>query len=838
MNRVVFLHAIVTRSRPSCPNPGGAVVNRTDGSGRHIYPYFGQSCTGPADCGQCFLDDTCSCQSGCCAPTGGIVGGYVCLNQSDFAAGGCDLTDVGSGKTIAELSAICDGKRAEGCHGFNNNGYLKRCVRGSCGAVVQTLGGHPRLVSCFRADTPLDQARPPGCAPPGPPAPRPGPSGETPYGGRCSVTASRPECTCSGIHPPFGPPRAGPVPLQPDVHFPVSERAERAALITPTLQSIGAAAASAVLQNPATGATATASVGGAVWGWSVMHIAGAGQQPGNYVVLEQAFVHWAELVYVFKGPNPRPALPIRKPVGQLHTIVEPVYALAEKVDPDYFCRQDIDPTDWLAKLAANMSVGGEEATPAAAGSVMAPNTDNGLFGNPEEYNKFTLTLTGGLNAMPWGGKGPQGHAGNGNLEVWNLQQYSTCQPIETYPTRKLGMVGRFLRAVNMAVWGTGDDGTPCGSEVIAVAPRAVAGATTSTALLKVSTVTAAATADSTNTTYLAIVTDVNGTKLVRTEHLGGDGHRFYDALFANAVRWGAFIAAGTTASIPFGDQRYADTALSLLTMYMNLNQGLVPEYGAGQFWNTYNINLPLDTLALGGALLEWDQAGPAVQYLAWFFAENVLGTGVIDYKNFGCDSDADYGRIIDLFASAVRYSGNVTFAVATLPKVTAMAKQLLEWRSAALAAYPEGNPLHGIVPGSPEHDICRAPGYFFSVNVWGVRGLLSLSELHRQYPGLSVNATFERALKPTADAWRDDIRHAANFTAVRRSYGEPGLYFLHPVVGSVYGTASRRNGPMPQLLPGGTEADCVNRTTCFASMTAGLPGGGSNQRKFASARPC
>jgi hypothetical protein len=63
------------------------------------------------------------------------------------------------------------------------------------------------------------------------------------------------------------------------------------------------------------------------------------------------------------------------------------------IDKDYPCKQDTDPSDWLGKLAANVS-GGEEATPIAAGSVMAPNTDNGLFGNPEDYNKFTLTMRG------------------------------------------------------------------------------------------------------------------------------------------------------------------------------------------------------------------------------------------------------------------------------------------------------------------------------------------------------------------------------------------------------------------------------------------------------------
>ena len=50
------------------------------------------------------------------------------------------------------------------------------------------------------------------------------------------------------------------------------------------------------------------------------------------------------------------------------------------------------------------------------------------------------------------------------------------------------------------------------------------------------------------------------------------------------------------------------------------------------------------------------------------------------------------------------------------------------------------------------------------------------------------------------------------------------MYFLSPVVGSVYGMASSA-----MLLPGGDETDCYNRTTCFASMSAGLPGGGSNQ---------
>jgi hypothetical protein len=65
-----------------------------------------------------------------------------------------------------------------------------------------------------------------------------------------------------------------------------------------------------------------------------------------------------------------------------------------------------------------------------------------------------------------------------------------------------------------------------------------------------------------------------------------------------------------------------------------IHQGLIPQYGAGQFWNTYNINLPLDTLALAGALLEWGHAKEALQYIGWYLHHNIVD-GKIDYKVSG-----------------------------------------------------------------------------------------------------------------------------------------------------------------------------------------------------------
>ena len=70
---------------------------------------------------------------------------------------------------------------------------------------------------------------------------------------------------------------------------------------------------------------------------------------------------------------------------------------------------------------------------------------------------------------------------------------------------------------------------------------------------------------------------------------------------------------------------------------------------------------------------------------------------------FGCDSDADYGRLIALYVQAVRYSGDFVWASSLLPTIHAMASLVLGKRAAATAAFPPGNPLHGMVAGSPEH---------------------------------------------------------------------------------------------------------------------------------------
>ena len=371
---------------------------------------------------------------------------------------------------------------------------------------------------------------------------------------------------------------------------------------------------------------------------------------------------------------------------------------------------------------------------------------------------------------------------------------------------------------------------------MAVSPPATARANqVSTALIKLRIVSAAAPAPASkqNITvlYFRATAQQNTSAFISLGNLRGNGTEFYGALRANNVRYSAFVGQGAQIDIPKADVRYRDTTNSLLTMYMNLDRGPQPQYGGGKFWNPYNIYLPLDTLALNGALLEWGHVTEAQNYLAFFFNNMINKTnGAIIYNIFGCDSDADYGRLIHTFVKAVEYSSNTTFAAALLPIVHSMATRVLQRRAAAVGAFPASSPLHGIVAGSPEHDICGAPGYFFSINVWYVRSLLDLYGLHARYPALSINKTLEQQFLPAAEAWRQDIRKASNFTAVRRADGN-GLFFLHPVVGSIYGVRSNTSKrSQPALKQGGNETTCVARGTCFASMSAPTADGGSNQQ--------
>ena len=162
-----------------------------------------------------------------------------------------------------------------------------------------------------------------------------------------------------------------------DWHYPTEEPAELAQLMRalPVLQS--GDSSSVVLRNPLTNATAQVAIGALVPstvsskgdGMRVVHFH-ASTVASAYAVIEWTAAQWGASVFLaVDGHQGKPLKVVRTPIGRLDKLQQPRYTLDNSSDPDWYCKQDIDPTDWLGKLAGNASGPDREATFAAAATV-------------------------------------------------------------------------------------------------------------------------------------------------------------------------------------------------------------------------------------------------------------------------------------------------------------------------------------------------------------------------------------------------------------------------------------------------------------------------------------
>ena len=103
------------------------------------------------------------------------------------------------------------------------------------------------------------------------------------------------------------------------------------------------------------------------------------------------------------------------------------------------------------------------------------------------------------------------------------------------------------------------------------------------------------------------------------------------------------------------------------------------------------------------------------------------------------------GRMLQLFGDAVRMSRNISWYSAHLAPALRVGRYLLRARAEAVAAFPAGDPRHGLIYGPAEHDTCemgmgsggKPPQpvydgqymlYYFSVSMQSWRGMVELGE--------------------------------------------------------------------------------------------------------------
>jgi len=272
-------------------------------------------------------------------------------------------------------------------------------------------------------------------------------------------------------------------------------------------------------------------------------------------------------------------------------------------------------------------------------------------------------------------------------------------------------------------------------------------------------------------------------------------------------------------TLPYSERRQVDMARGVIASASTVGVGDEPNYGTGcLYWrsapparamqDTSGVpgSLPLTSLALDTALLDWGLTGSALDKIGFYFSTFVHHNGSLDMGHwkdiwadggdgeYNCsfpDSLADHGRMAGLFAQAVRVSRNTTWMQQHLPAVLRMGQFMLQMRQQAQQAIPRPSIYHGIVFGPGEHDTCDTPrvlapmqgsrgDFFFSVNLWTWRGLLELGNLLRDFPSAGAPVALSQQLLAEAALFQADISRALEASL---SLDAAGKVFVPPIVG-------------------------------------------------------
>lgn len=540
-------------------------------------------------------------------------------------------------------------------------------------------------------------------------------------------------------------------------------------------------------------------------------------------VVESRFAHFSLLRYYAAGApaTAGAALELRSGIGQPPAIRQ--RRVDAKTLRKYLPCAASSPNDYIGDYLVNSADDGEP-TFAKMAAYLAPVSDYGVIGRVNSPRKWSVSPDGRIKRADGNIYVPMSNAsdpGPGML-VFDPRAFAAgAWPADNFTDIKSALLGRYLRAVHTAAWDqrleVGFDqlalaaaGTP--EENMVNAPPASAGykprLTPQTGVLVrlATNVTATGPANSSleyryffaedseptdwalhNTSTYAVPANSQPAPVAAAD--------FYAALLAYAQPWQEFFAGGMQVELDDGPegQRLVDMSRGLIVSAMSVWVGNHPNYGDGLNYWGYNVSdngsLPLTSLALDGALLQWGLADAAADRVGYYLDTYVFANGSLnlmhwkDYCVFA-DSFSDYGRMLDLFVQTARVHNSAEWAADTmLPATINMTRYVL-----GLVRVARAN--HSLIVGPGEHDVCQTLTEWFSVNFWAWRGL---SEAALLFLGLGIERPLveqiARELEWFERAMDTDIQHSL----VNRTQGGPGgalqpgkgstPFFLPPMVG-------------------------------------------------------
>ena len=195
-------------------------------------------------------------------------------------------------------------------------------------------------------------------------------------------------------------------------------------------------------------------------------------------------------------------------------------------------------------------------------------------------------------------------------------------------------------------------------------------------------------------------------------------------------------------------------------------------------------------------LLDIGLADMAAARLGWWFDHYLTADGQIstgDWEdscpNKFADGLSDYGEMEDLFVRCARMqlaTNGTAWLGAHITQGIALMNYSYSLRMAAVARHevPGRNVTAGMIWGSPEHDLCHSPGYYYHNNAWFIRGMLEAGKFLRDVCGtVSVcrqYSSFGSVLLAEAARFQADF-NASLGLAVTRDPKTGAVVFIPPL---------------------------------------------------------
>jgi hypothetical protein len=644
-----------------------------------------------------------------------------CGNYAPNPNGPCNIT---------WLLEQCD--LTYGCVAINSNGWLKGCGNETCGAVQEGANVDSYIKN-------------------------------------------------QGIPPPPLPCEVAPVD---DEHYPQEEITESNGAIAPSLLSASNSEGWAVLAL--NGNNNNVTIGNSAFGFILLSIS----TDSNTVVVEYSFRRWGFISYVSitSGEIAR----LRKGVGLVPGISSmPNYAYLNDLSCGYYGQVYGNKTDYIGNLILQETNG--EADYVTAAKYLPPQRDYASIGPNEPYQKYSVSPDGRIKIADsdiWTTGDNKTETGPGVL-VFDPADYIPW-PDTNFSIYKSALVGNHLRVIFVAGY---DPISKSGFEEVAFSPIEQPG-TAAYVRLRAFDVNDF----SGPYMYFQANGSINGAYPV----LPLDPETFYSALLAEQTFWNTTFLAATQYKLPGQDgARQVDTTRGALVASVSLFIASNPNYGSGaDYWSPQidrGGSLPFQEIAVVQNLLDIGLADLAAKFTGFWFDNYLNPDGSIstgDWEdscpNKFADGLADIGEMQDLFARVARMqlAANTVNGSAWLSSHFAQGLSLTQYALAlrknatARGEVPGVNVTAGLIYGSPEHDLCHSPDYFYHNNVWFARGLFEFGKLLTEVcPSQSVCSSYASlgaTLTNEAQAFVSDIMASLKLSSTFNTTSPDVPYFITP----------------------------------------------------------